>query len=181
MTKEQKKESKKELQKIEPARAMSPFEDMDQLFERDFFDEMDRFFESRLPGRWGGWRHPLSWRRPSFGQLAAPFEGKTPRVDVIEHDDDFLIKAELPGVDKKDISITVSNNVVTLEAGTSKEEKEEKGDFYHREISSGAYCRSLVLPVNVKEGEAKASFKSGVLELTIPKVEKTKRTTIKVE
>lgn len=181
MTKKEKKESKTELQKIEPARAMTPVEDMDQFFERDFFEEMDRFFESHLPGRWGGWRHPFRRSRPSFGQLAAPFEGKTPRVDLIEHDDKFLIKAELPGVDKKDINITISNNVVTLEAGTSKEEKEEKGDYYRREISRGTYNRTMVLPVNVKEDAAKATFKSGVLELIIPKVAKSQRTSVKVE
>jgi len=180
MTKK-KKESKTELQKIEPAHAITPFENMDQFFERDFFEEMDRFFESRLPGRWGGWRHPFHWNRASFGQLTAPFEGKTPRVDLVEHDDEFLIKAELPGVDKKDINITISNNVVTLEAGTCKEEKEEKGDYYRQEISRGTYNRTLVLPVNVKEDTAKATFKNGVLELIIPKVEKTQRTSVKVE
>lgn len=177
----EKTENAKELQKVEPKAIMSPFEEMDQFFERSFFDDMNRLFENRFPMRWGGWRHPFRWERPSFTQLQPPFEGKTPSVDLIERDDDFVIKAELPGVDKKDINITVSNKVVTLEADASKEEKEEKGDYYRREISRGTYRRTLVLPVNVKENEAKAKFKSGILELTIPKVEKTKRTTIKVE
>lgn len=181
MSKNEKKEKKQELQKVEPTRSMSPFEEMGQLFERDFFDDMERFFESRLPGRWGGWRHPFSRIRPSFGQLPQPFEGKTPCVDVVEHDKEFLIKAELPGVDKKDIKVTIAGNMVTIEAGTSQEEKEEKGDYYRREISRGAYSRSLMLPVKVKEGEAKASFKSGVLELTIPKIEETKRVAVEVK
>jgi len=123
------KETKQELQKVkveEPTRSISPFEEMGHLFERDFFDEMERFFESRLPGRWGGLRHPFSRVRPSLVQLAQPFEGKTPRVDVIEQDKEFLIKAELPGVDKKDINVTIAGNMVTIEAGTKKEEKEEK-------------------------------------------------------
>ena len=181
MAKEEKKESKKEIQKVEPTQGMRPFEEMDRFFDRSFFEEMDRFFGDRLPGRWGGWRHPFSWDRPLFGQLEAPFKGKTPRVDLIEHDEKFIVKAELPGVDKKDINVTVSNNVVTLEADTSKEEKEERGDYYRREIARGAYRRTLVLPTNVKEDQVKAKFKSGVLELTIPKVEKTKRTNVKIE
>lgn len=181
MTKKEKTETKQELQKSEPARSMSPFDEIGQLFERDFFDEMDRFFETRLPSRWGGWKHPFSRRRPSFGQLTQPFEGKTPNVDVVEHDKEFLIKAELPGVDKKDINITIADNMVTIKADTSKEEKEEKGDYCRREISCGSYSRTLTLPVKVKEGEAKASFKSGVLKLTIPKMEETKRIAVKVE
>ena len=110
-----------------------------------------------------------------------PFEGKTPRVDVINREEDILIKAELPGVNKKDINITIANNILTLEANMSKEEKEEKAEYYRREICRGSYRRTIELPAVVKENEAKATFQSGVLELTIPKVEKTKRLTIKVE
>lgn len=176
-----KKESKQEIQKVEPTRSISPFEEMGQLFERDLFDEMDRFFESRLPGRWGGWRHPFSFRRQSFGQLPQPFEGKTPRVDLIEQDKEFLVKAELPGVNKKDIKITIADSMVTIEAATSKEEKEEKGDYYRREISRGTYSRSLRLPVKVKEDDARASFKNGILELSIPKTAETKRTSVEVQ
>lgn len=71
--------------------------------------------------------------------------------------------------------------MVTIQAETKQEEKEEKGDYYHREISRGAFSRSLALPVQVKEGKAKAEFKSGVLELTIPKVEETKRVKVEVK
>ncbi len=175
-----KSEATKELQKTEPVRSISPIDELENFFERDFFNEMDRFFESRFPSRWGGWRHPFSRTKPSFGQLT-PFEGKTPCVDIIEHDNEFLIKAELPGVDKKDINISIADNMVTIEADTSKEEEEEKGDYYRREISRGAYKRSLMLPVKVKEGEAQASFKKGVLEVTIPKMEETKRISVEVK
>ncbi len=177
-----KKESAKELQKVEPvSSSISPFEEMENFFERDLFNEMERFFENRFPRRWGGWRHPFSLTRPSLSMVPQPFEGKTPRVDIIEHDKEFLVKAELPGVDKKDIKISIADNMVTIEADTSKEEKEEKGDYYRREISCGAYKRSLMLPAKVKENEAKASFKKGVLELTIPKMEETKRISVAVE
>ena len=99
----------------------------------------------------------------------------------MDREGDFLIKAELPGVDKKDINITIANNILTLEANVSKEEKEEKADYYRQEICRGSYQRTFALPAAVKENEAKASCKNGILELTIPKMEKTKRLPIKVE
>ena len=84
-------------------------------------------------------------------------------------------------MDKKDINISIANNVLTLEAKMGKEDKEGKGDYYRQEICRGSYQRIFALPAAVKENEAKASFKNGIMELTIPKMEKTKRSTIKVE
>ncbi|MCK4586698.1 MAG: Hsp20/alpha crystallin family protein [Gammaproteobacteria bacterium] len=160
------KETKKDIQKAQPARVMSPFE------------EMDRLFEGHFPS---GWMRPFHWPRPSWGELSAPFEGKMPKVDVIERDNEIVVKAELPGVDKKDLDISVTKNTVTIQGSTSHEEKEEKGDVYRCEISRGSYSRTLTLPAEVNEEKAKAKFKDGILELTLPKVEKAKRRTIKVE
>lgn len=160
------KESKQEVQKAEPTRALSPFE------------EMDKYFESHFPS---GWLRPFQWPRMSWGELAAPFEGKTPNVDVIDRENVVIVKAELPGVDKKDIDVSVTKNTVTIKGKTSHEEKEEKGDYYRCEISRGAYSRTLPLPSEVDEEKAKANIKDGILELTLPKVEKAKRKTIKVE
>jgi len=172
MAKESKEESKQteskqkqEVQKVQPARTLSPFE------------EMDRLFEGYFPR---SWMHPFHWERPSWGELAAPFEGKMPRVDIVDHDDELVVKAELPGVDKKDLDISVTENSVTIKGSTSHEEKEEKGDYYRCEISSGAYSRTLTLPSEVEADKAKAKFKDGVLELTLPKLKKAKRHTIKV-
>ena len=93
MAKEGKKESKQELQKPEPARALSPFEEMDRLFENYF---------SR------GWLHPFRRARPSWDELPMPFEGKMPNVDVVDRDNEIIVKAEVPGVDKKDLDISVT-------------------------------------------------------------------------
>jgi HSP20 family protein len=159
-------ESKKDIKKVESAHELSPFE------------EMDRLFESRFPR---AWLLPSHWPRPSWGDLTAPFEGKRPRVDVIDRDNEVVVKAELPGVDKKDIDVSVTKNSVTIQGKTSHEEKEEKGDHYRCEISRGSYSRTLTLPAEVKEGESKAKIKDGILELTLPKVEKSKRHKVKVE
>lgn len=171
-------ESKKELQLKDTTQKTRPLGEMASMFENAFLQEMERFLDNQFPDTWEGWRSPRHWRKPLLGAI---LDRRTLRVDVIEQDNEFLIKAEMPGVDKKDIHITIADNMVTIEADTYKEEEKGKGEYYRREISRGAYHRTLMLPARVKEGEAKASFESGVLELTIPKKEKTKRITIEVE
>ena len=166
MAKEEKKESKQELQKAEPRRALSPFEEMDRMFE-DFFPR--------------GWMRPFRWEWPSLGEMAKPFEGKIPKVDVIDRDDEVVVKAELPGIEKKDLDVSVTETSVTIKGTTSHEEKEEKGDYYRCEISRGAYTRTVGLPSYVDADKAKATFKDGVLELTLPKVEKSKRRSIEIK
>ena len=166
MAKEEKEQGKQEIQKVEPARTMSPFE------------EMERLFEGYFPR---GWMRPFHWERPSWGELGAPFEGKTPRVDIVDRDNELVVKAELPGVDKKDLDISMTENTVTIKGSTSHEEKEEKGDYYRSEMSRGSYSRTLALPSDVEADKAKAKFKDGVLELTLPKLKKAKRRSVKVE
>lgn len=160
------KTSKQEVQKAESTRILSPLE------------EMDKYFESHFPS---GWLRPFQWPRTSWGEMAAPFEGKMPNVDVIDRENEVIVKAELPGVDKKDIDVSVSKNTVTIKGKTSHEKKEEKGNYYRCEISRGSYSRTLPLPSEIDEEKAKANIKDGILELTLPKVEKARSKTIKVE
>jgi len=75
----------------------------------------------------------------------------------------------------------VTKNTVTIKGSTSHEEKEEKGDYYRSEMSRGSYSRTLALPSDVEADKAKAKFKDGVLELTLPKLKKAKRRSVKVE
>lgn len=166
MAKAPKKQSGQDVQKSPAARPVSPFE------------AMDRLFESHFPG---GWMRPFNMEWPSWAEGKAPFEGKTPKVDVIDRDGEVVVKAELPGVDKKDIDLSVTRNSVTIKGTTSHEEKEEKGDYYRCEMSRGSYQRTVMLPADVAEDKAKASFKDGVLELTLPKLETAKRQTVKID
>jgi HSP20 family protein len=124
---------------------------------------------------------PFRAEWPSWPEGTAPFEGKTPKVDVIDRDKEVIVKAELPGVDKKDVDVSVTRNTVTIKGTTSHEEKEEKGDYYRCEMSRGSYSRTVMLPADVAEDKASAKFRDGVLELTLPKLEETKRRTIEVE
>lgn len=159
-------EQGKEIQKATPMRALSPFEEMDRLF--------DSFFQR-------GWLRPFRWERPLWKEPELPFGGKMPSVDIVDHDEDILVRAEVPGVDKKDLEISVTENTVTLKGKSSHEEKEEKGDYYRCEISRGAFARTVALPHDVDPDKAKATFKDGVLELTMPKVAKSRRHTIKLD
>lgn len=160
------KETAQEIQKVTPARAMSPFEEMEQIFSRFFHRD---------------WLWPMRREFPSWSELAASFEGKLPRVDVIDRDAEIVVKAEVPGIKKEDIEVSVTDNTITIKGSTRREEKEEKGEYYRCEISRGSFARTVALPDNVDSSKVKATFKEGVLEVVMPKVEKSKRRTIAVE
>lgn len=153
---------KKAETKPAPTRALSPFE------------EMDRLFEGFVPR---GWMRPMRWEWPSWAEI----ERRFPKVDVIDRDNEIVVKAEVPGVDKKDIEVTTNDNTVTIKGKTSHEEKEEKGDYYRCEISRGSFSRTLALPGEVDGTQAKANFKDGVLELTLPKQAKSKRVSVNID
>ncbi len=155
-----------EVQRIEPTRALSPFE------------EMDRMFEDFLPRRW---MQRFGWERPGWGELMRSMEDRLPRTDVIERDEDILVRAEIPGIAKEDLDVTVTENSVTMKGETKREEKEEKGDYYRCEISSGSFSRTVALPSDVNPDKAKATFTDGMLELTLPKLQKAKRRNIKID
>ena len=166
-TKIETEERKHELQEARPVPTLSPFE------------EMERFFERVFPH---GWMRPsLEWEHSLWPGLFPSMEMGVPRVDIIDRDDEILVRAEIPGVEKEDLGVSVTDDRVTIEAARTHQETEEKGDFYRREIAHGTFSRSLVLPAEVDGTKAKATFKGGVLELTLPKVEKTRRHSVPIE
>ena len=98
----------------------------------------------------------------------------TPSVDIYETDDALVIKAELPGVSKDDVSIDVHQNTLTLR-GQRKHEAEVKDEQYHRvERSYGSFQRSFTLPSTIDYEKVQATFKDGVLELHLPRLESAK-------
>jgi HSP20 family protein len=142
------------------------------------FDELDRMFDAVFPR---GWLRPFHFDWPTMPELRAPFEGKMPRVDVIERDEEVLVRAELPGVTKDDVEVSLTEHMLKIGAVTRTEEKEERGDFRRREISHGEFHRSIALPETVDADRAKAKFENGMLEVILPKTEPAKRRTVKVE
>lgn len=134
---------------------------LDTMFE-DFFRGFD--IEPR-------WTHRLS----TF----------SPRIDVTESEKELKIAAELPGINEKDIDVSVTRDTLTIK-GEKKEEKEDDGkDYYRMERSYGAFCRTIPLPVEVETDKISASYKKGILNIMIPKsakaIESKKKIAIKAE
>lgn len=128
----------------------SPFQSVENWFEE---------LENRLIG-------PRTYLSPN---VPAGFILRAPRIDVIDREKELCVRAELPGVDKDDLTITLHDETLTLHAHIKKETKEESGTFYRRELHHGAFQRTVQLPIRVNPKEAKATFKHGLLELTVPK------------
>jgi HSP20 family protein len=104
-----------------------------------------------------------------------------PSVDVLEKENEILIKAELPGVDAKDVAVTVDNNVLTLK-GERHLEKDVKKESYHRmECAYGTFFRSFTLPSSVDAANVRAEYKDGLLSLTLPKRTVSKSRTVEIK
>lgn len=114
-----------------------------------------------------------------------PWEGRagyfSPRVDFTENDKEYLIKAELPGLEEKDVEVLLEDDAITIR-GEKKEEKEEKGkDYYYRERRFGSFSRTLPLPDNIDRDKIEAKFKNGLLTLRLPKTKESSRNVKKIE
>ena len=159
------KAKQKETKVLAPRR---PFMDLTR-----WDSEMDRMMEDFFGRSMRPW-WPAQWLRGD-GEITAPV------VDVYEEKDEVVVKAELPGLDKKDIEVNISDSELTLKGQKKKEEEIEKENYYRRERSYGAFLRSVELPTDVQADKVKASFKNGVLEVRVPKTEEAKTKTIKVQ
>ena len=133
-------------------------------FDEDFDDIFEGFF------------------RPMRVFEEAPQRGLPPPVDVSENDNEYIVRAELPGVKKEDINVTLEDGVLTI-SGESKSETEEKkgGRVIRQERRYGKYMRSLRLGTQVDEHKTKAKYKDGVLDLVLPKAESVKPKRIAVD
>jgi HSP20 family protein len=124
-------------------RGMAPFRAFDDPFARMFDD----------------------WFSPRGGSE----RGWSPDIDMIDKQDEILLRADVPGLEQKDLHVSVDNGMLTVR-GTRQEEREAKDDdYYCCERWSGAFARSIPLPSGVDHEQIKASFKNGVLEVHIPK------------
>lgn len=140
----------------------------DQLFRRDMGDfhrEIDRLFDSF-------WRES---GRPSFSPDLWALGEVAPRVDETEDETAYHVTMELPGMDEKDIEIALSDGALTIQ-GEKKQEEEGKGkNYYRKERSFGAFCRTFVVPGGIDESNIKAEFKKGVLRVDLPKSEEDQK------
>lgn len=139
-------------------------------------EEMERLFASLVPR---SWLHSMPWDWPAFAELGLA-GGRMPRVDVLEREHELVVRAELPGVEKKDIDISLRDANLTIKAETHHEKREEQGDFHRCEIARGSFTRTVLLPASVDSEKATARFDDGLLELVLPKIEKSPRRKVPV-
>ena len=147
--------------------ALKPLTDMERAVER--------FFDRRWPSL-------LRWNDIPSDDTLFEFEGqRLPSLDVIDRDTEVLVRAEIPGIEKKDISVSLAGNLLTIKGQTNKEVKEEDGDYYRHEISSSSFARSVTVPGTVDVSKIVANLKDGILEIKLPKMESSKRRNIAVQ
>lgn len=156
------KKETRELATRTPHMMLSPFHEMERM-ERMFDEFFKRPFSSLLSRT--PWLHSL----PEMESISAP------NVDVYEEGDNIVVKAEVPGISKEEIEVTFKDNVLTISGEKKKEEKVEQKNYFQLERSYGSFSRSVYLPTEVKSEEASATFRDGVLEITIPKTEESKQ------
>jgi len=152
--------------KVSSSSTMHPLSEAEQLF--------DRILGRRWPSlmRW----HDLPLLSGRFEDIGL----RMPNVDVIDRDNEIMVRVEVPGIDKKDLDISLTDNLLTIKGHTRKEKTEEKGDYHRHEISSSSFARSVTLPSAVDVSQANAALKDGILEINLPKLESSKRRNISI-
>jgi len=125
----------------------------------DLRDEIDRLFES-----------PLT----ELTRTSQLLSGWTPALDVYEEKDNFLVKAELPGMKKEDIEVSLHDGSLSISGERKTESKHEEADVYRTERFFGRFQRTITLPTAVAADKVKAAYKDGVLTVTLPKTEEAK-------
>jgi HSP20 family protein len=120
------------------------------------------------------------WLEP-FGAFEEWPGAFVPTVDVTEEDKEVRISAELPGMDEKDIDVTVRNNILTIQGEKKQEQEEKQKGFYRKESSYGTFRRVIDLPAEVDESKAEAEFKKGILRIRLPKTAEAQTKTKKIK
>jgi HSP20 family protein len=160
------KVKEKEAKAVTPWR---PFMDL-RRWDRDIDRMMEDFFDRRMRPWW-----PARLLRGEEAEISAPV------VDLFEDKNDIVVKAELPGMEKDNVEVKLTDHMLTIKGEKKKEEEVKEENYYRCERSYGAFLRTLELPADVQADKVKASFKNGVLEVRLPKTEEAKSKEIKVK
>lgn len=157
------KAKEKDTKSVTPAR---PFMGLTG-WERD----MDRVLEDFFGRRTRPW-----WPERCFDTART-----RPSIDLFEEKDDVVVKAELPGIDKDNIEVNLTDQTLTIKGEKKKEEEVKEENYYRAERSYGSFLRTVDLPTEVRADKVTASFKNGVLEVRMPKTEHAKSKEVKVK
>jgi len=158
------------LSKFEPRKRVADVKRMAPLTH-----SLDEVFEDLQPRRWMEMFEPFTWKWPMGRDFERSFS-----LDVIDRDEELIIRGELPGVEKDDIEVTVMGDRLMIVAEREFEEKDEKETYYRHEVGFGKLTRTIPLPVEVDGEHVKAELKDGILEITLPKTHAMERHTVKV-
>jgi HSP20 family protein len=145
-------------------RRWDPFDELASLREsmENLFDE----FFTRRPSRRARTGVPAVWE---------------PAVEVSETGNEVVFRAEMPGIDPKNVDVTIAEDTLTVKGEARSEEEQKDRNYYRRELRYGSFQRTVPLPASVQGDQAKATFRNGILEVRIPKAERAKAKSIKVE
>ncbi|MCJ7556429.1 MAG: Hsp20/alpha crystallin family protein [Gammaproteobacteria bacterium] len=138
---------------------------------------LEEFMENIFPGRW---MESMNWRRPLLSDLDVKMDVQWPRVDIIDRENELLIRADLPGVKKDDLELTVTDDSLHVRAETRAKKVEDEESYYRCETRIGAIERFIPLPVDVDSEHVKAELKDGVLEVKMPKRKIVKRHQVEI-
>ena len=136
---------------------------------------MEEFFEDFPPRRWMETFEPFGLKWPMGVDCDRSF-----RVDILDREKELIVRAELPGVEKDDVEVTISGDRLMIEAEREFEEEEKTDTYYRHELGYGDLMRTIALPVDVDVENIKAELKDGILEIVLPKTQAAERHTVKV-
>jgi HSP20 family protein len=141
--------------------------------------EIDRLFDDFGIGTWRSPFRSSFFDMDPFRRAKAAFSGM-PAVDVTETEKGYKVVAELPGMDEKNIEVKIANGMLTIKGEKQEDKEEEKQDYYVRERSFGSFERTLPVPDGVDLDKVDASFKNGVLTVTLPKTAEAQKAEKKI-
>ncbi len=150
-----------ELTTWKPFRELAPFREFERVRR-----EMDRLWDSFLEGGLRKRGEESEW---------------LPSLDVAETKNELVVKAEVPGMDPKDIDISLSDGVLTIKGEKRQEKEEKEADYHVIERSYGSFLRSVQLPKEVQSDKISASYRNGILRITLPKSEEAKKKEVKIK
>lgn len=142
------------------------------------FDEVERLFERLMPQ---AWIPPAAWNWPIWkGIDESRANARTPPVDLIDLDAEMLIRFEVPGVEKKDLEVSVLDHALSIKGRVRRPTREEKYEYFRCEILQGDFSRNVALPNDVDTTKISASLQDGLLEIHLPKNEQVKRRSVEI-